>query len=449
MLATLVWIIFVAGTLLNLNALWRVDVRRLDLLDGILLGQAYYVIVPLAAFLIAGQSEAPDLLLVYRPYQDLATTFMLLSGLYLFPLLRLIVPRIHPASRDTSDPAMFGWVVLLFLGSGLAAFSLSGLGTGGHWQGNLEDAFRNPAFLPIKYAANVARNAVFAVLLYRVTSGRTSAWRAVLWGGAFAVIDLMTTFNRITAVYLVLLIVLLLKHRPVSLALAASASLAAFSSLSALWPAFRGLATVRGYSLASFAEAWDIAQRAGSAAPRTLDGSLNSVFESSNIVVLNWIVTNYGDADRPFLAFAMFARPLTLLVPGAVWPSRPENFGLSLGEQIAHLPSLALNSTLYGESYANFGWFWPLGLGAFVLLWHAAYRLIAPNARVVQMMGAFAGIAMWRFDASFIGSAALLTGALVCATWIVRTSHFKPYGRFYFYSFASLIPVVFLVGQLR
>jgi len=122
---------------------------------------------------------------------------------------------------------------------------------------------------------------------------------------------------------------------------------------------------------------------------------------------------------------------VTLLLPGSLWPGRPQNFGLSLGDGIAGIPSLALNSTLYGESYANFGWFWPLGLSAFLLLWHGVYRAIAPNARVVQMMGAFAAIAMWRFDASFVGCAALLTGGLVLGLWLVRASRLTPARRLY------------------
>jgi hypothetical protein len=47
------------------------------------------------------------------------------------------------------------------------------------------------------------------------------------------------------------------------------------------------------------------------------------------------------------------------------------------------------------------------------------------------MMGAFAGVAMWRFDASFVGCAALLTGTLVCALWLTRIGGRKPSGRIY------------------
>ncbi len=449
MIALFVWILFLGGAALNLRLLARIDLARLDFLDGILIGQAYYVIVPLFVFLCEGQTEVASLEIGYRPYTDIATTGMLLTGLFLFPALRLCVGRVHPASPDRSDPRMGLTVAMLFVATAVLAFLLTGLAQGGHWQENVGAAFAHPAFLPIKYAANVARNAVFAVLLYRVTTGQMTARAALLAGLAFALLDLLTTFNRVTAVYLLILAMLLFKHAPLRMTLATGLSLWGLSTLSVLWPSFRGLATAQGYSLGAFAEAWDTAARAQEGSPVPLDAALNGVFESSNIVVLNWIVEHYGTAERPFLAFAMFARPLTLLLPGAVWPDRPQNFGLSLGDGIADIPSLALNSTLYGEAYANFGWFWPLGLGAFVLLWHQVYRFIAPNARMVQMMGAFAAIAMWRFDASFIGCAALLTAALVFGLWLVRISAPEPLGRFTLLSSAGLASLALLALQLQ
>ena len=447
MIHAIVWFFFAGGLAINAWLFARMDLARLDFLDGILIGQAYYIIVPMAVFLVAGHADMPDVGLTYRPYGDLATTGMLMGGMFLFPLLRLIVARVPRDSRDTSDPRMAAAVVLLFVVTGLVSFLLTGLAQGGHWQENVDGAFGNPLFLPIKYTANVTRNAVFAVLLYCVTTGRLTTSRAVMIGVVFVGMDLLTTFNRITAVYLLIMAMLLMKRRPWRMLLAGATSLWTLSAFSTVWPAFRGLATARGYSAASFAQAWTMARQAQGTG--TLDASLNGVFESSNIVVLNWIVEHYGSAERPFLAFAMFARPVTLLLPGSLWPGRPQNFGLTLGDGIAHLPSLALNSTLYGESYANFGWFWPLGLSAFVLLWHMVFRLIAPNARIVQMMGAFAAIAMWRFDASFVGCAALVTGGLVFGLWLVRISVARRVGPFYFVTSAGAVVVALFTMQLR
>lgn len=421
MIALPIILLFLGGAACNLALLARMRLLRIDFLDGILIGQVYYVVIPMAVFLIAGETAMPPLSLVYRPYEDLSTTGLLIAGLYLFPLLRVLAPPTRTARCD-SDPQMLSVVLALFIVSGLLSFLASGLAQGGHWQGNVDAAMRNPAFVVLKYVANVSRNAVFAVLLHRVASGWMSAARAICLGSGCALFDLATTFNRITAVYLLLMVLLLLKDRPLRMVATGAGSLAGLSLVSAYWPAFRGLATAQGYSVASFASAWDSARRAGagSASSGALDAAMNGVFESSNIVVLNWIVEHFGSFDRPFLVSAMYARPLTLLLPASLWPQRPENFGLTLGDAIAGNPSLALNSTLFGEAFANFGWFWPVGLGAFVLFWHFAFRLLAPHSRVVQTMGAFAAIAMWRFDASFVGCAFLLTAALTFALACAR-----------------------------
>lgn len=434
MIVFCVAVLYLAGLAINIRWLMRLDLARMDFLDGILIGQAYYIIIPLGFFLIEGRTVMADVALIYQPYIDLNTTAVLILGMYLFPALRIFFPRVQKNRADTTDPRTAHALILLFVAASIVSFMISGLAQGGHWQENLDGAFNNPLFLPIKYAANVTRNAVFAVLLYCVTIERIAKSKALWIGLACAVFDLMTTFNRITAVYLLIMALLMLKHHPVRMVLAGTITLWGASALSAMWPAFRGLATAEGYTVQSFAKAWQTVRSAQEMTTGSLDSTLNGVFESSNIIVLNWIVQNYDGLEKPFIPFTMFARPVTLLLPGSVWPNRPKNFGLTLGDDIAQLPHLALNSTLYGESFANFGWFWPFGLSVFVLLWHGVYRLIAPNSRAVQAMGAFAAIAMWRFDASFVGCATLLTGALVFGLWLTRLGGFKIYGQFYSYS---------------
>ncbi|MEW9855267.1 hypothetical protein [Novosphingobium sp. M1R2S20] len=115
---------------------------------------------------------------------------------------------------------------------------LTDLAHGGHWQGNLEAALDNPAFLPIKYTSHVARNAVFAVLLYRVTTGWMSPQRALIFGATVALLDLLTTSIRITAVYLLIMVMLLMKHPPLRMVAVGGVSLWALSAFSAMGPSF-------------------------------------------------------------------------------------------------------------------------------------------------------------------------------------------------------------------
>ena len=420
MIVLFVGLLFLVGASFNVLLLIRMDVRQMDFMDGILIGQVYYIVLPMLFFLLTGVVQISGLFLGYWLYDDLQGTAVILCGLFLLPLLRLLLPRSSLHAPDTSDPRMVWVMVCLFLATGVLSFALSGLGSGGHWQGNLDAAFGNPLFLPTKFAANIARNVVFAGLLYAVVVKRLRPASAITLGAVLALFDLATTFNRITAVYLLLMVLLILKNRPWRMLLVGGASLTALSLVSGWWPVFRGLATRQGYTIESFARAWDLTQRAQADTMGTLDTALNGVFESSNLVVLNWIVNNYGTQEQPHLVYAMFLRPLTVLLPGSIWPDRPTTMSVELGSAIAGVEGLALNSTVYGEAFANFGWFWPLGLAAFLAGAHLLFRSLSPQARVVQMMGAFVAIAFWRFDSSYLGCSAVMLGLVVAGLRLTR-----------------------------
>lgn len=422
MLGFFIITLFISGALVNLRALGKMDIARIDFMDGILIGQMYYIIIPMTFFLFTGETSMLDLPLDYRPYDDLQTTAVIIIGMFMMPGLRWLLPRTSARAPDTSDVRTFPLMVFIFIMTSVLTFLLTGMGEGGHWQENVEDAFENPLFLPIKYTANVARNAIFAVLLYRVTTNRMKLTTAALYGLVFTLFDLFTTFNRITAVYWLIMVLLMLKRKPVRMLLVGGTSLTALSFVSGIWPIFRGLATQRGYNLESFAYAWDLAQRATSKTGSTLDSMLNGVFESSNLIVLNWVVNNFGSSERPYLVYAMFVRPMTVLLPTSVWPERPSTVGVTLGTAIAGKSGLALNSTMYGEAFANFAWFWPLGLGLFLTASHLVFRALAPNSRIMQMIGAFTAIAFWRFDSSYVGSTAMLLSLLVAGMWLMRLS---------------------------
>lgn len=414
-----IWLFFIAGVLLNLYTLSRIDVRRLDFIDGALIGHAYYIMIPLTFFLIMGQAVVEDLSLMYRPFVDLGTTTVLLEGMFLFPLLRLLLPRLRKG-QDSTDPRLLRVMLIVFLVSTVASFLMIGLGGGGHWQESLGSALEgNPLVLLTKHASNVSRNAVFGLLLYAHLSGRLSARMTLGIGLVVSLLDLFMTFNRITAVYLLLVLLLMLHRRPVVMAAVGAVTLTLLSSVSVLWPMFRGLATSGGYSLDSVQSAAEAAS-ANTRTTSPIDFALNGVFESSNISVLDWIVKNTGSPDFPFLHGEMFVRPLTVMLPSFIWPDRPQNFGLALGDRIAHINGLALNSTLYGEPYANFGLAWPLALGGFLAAAHLLYWAIDRRARGVGAMGAFCAIAIWRFDSAFVGVAILFTAMIVIALHYIQ-----------------------------
>jgi hypothetical protein len=164
---------------------------------------------------------------------------------------------------------------------------------------------------------------------------------------------------------------------------------------------FRGVALVRGYNIESFIYAVGFVARNTVSSTDTLSVQLNGVFESVNIVVLNYVVENAGQAF-PFQYGSMAVRAFTFFLPSTIWAGRPEGFGVLLGRTINDATSgVAFNSTMLGEAYGNFGSFWPIFL--FLLLWvfHLMFKLLGNGRPVVGFVAAFCAIAMWRFDVTF------------------------------------------------
>lgn len=407
----LIWLLFVVGVAYNVYLLRRMDLRRLDFMDGILLGQAYYLFIPMFFIFLRGETDFQDMGMSYLPFEDLRTTGVLLTGLYLLPTLRLLFPK-SPVTVDLTSPHLLRFMLALFLVSSVLSFLMIGLSHGGNWVTATTDAFEgNPATVLIKHAANFSRTTVFGILVYRVYRGDMTMRRAIPVGVAIVATDLLLSFNRITAVYLLISILLMLRRRPMLMLSFAVPTMLVLSSVSALWPVIRSFATVQGYSVQGFQKAVEISlSQQGIDSP--VDTALNSLFESSNIVVLNWVVIHTG-TRLPYLNGQMYVRPATVLLPSSIWPDRPEGFGIILGKQLSNANGLALNSTLFGEPFANFGMLWPLGLTAFLFVLHMLFRMLAGQSRGIGFVATYTAIGMWRFDSSFVGISLILTFAMV------------------------------------
>lgn len=417
-MALFVIIFFIVAVCLNTYCLKKIDVKRLDFLDGILIGQLYYIAVAMVFFLAKGSAKIADLDITYHPYVDLETTAVIISGMILLSLLRIVVPRVRKSSADTSDPSTFQYVVILYISFSIVSFQMSGLGAGGHWQDNIRESLSgNPAFVYIKSASNVFRNVVFGALIYEHSRSKITTSHAIICGLLLSVFDLFLTFNRITAVYFLISLAFILRGTLARVVLAISAFII-LPSASLLWPMFRGLATTQGYNYDSFQSAANIASSHDTA--NTIDETLNSVLESSNIIILDWIVKNIGTPSLPFLGGDMFVRGITVLVPRQLWPNRPSSFGVQIGETVARVPGLSLNSTIYGESFANFGWGWLVALPVFLLALHFLFRLLARGNRAMGAMSAFIGIAIWRFDSTFAIMSLLMLTVFSIMLWLKR-----------------------------
>ncbi len=84
-----------------------------------------------------------------------------------------------------------------------------------------------------------------------------------------------------------------------------------------------------------------------------LTGYLSGVSESSNLNVFVTIVRVFPDQQGYLLGHTL-VRPFVFWIPRQIWPAKPFAFQSIIGESFVG-EGVSLNSTFFGECYANFG----------------------------------------------------------------------------------------------
>jgi hypothetical protein len=430
----LIWINYLVASALSLWCLSRIDIRRLTFADGLLVGTVYYLVLPMLFILIDRGISAQFILSDdYLPFRDLDTTLVIIICLYFIPVLHLFLPRPKPIALDTNGILSLNRLILIFVAvlyfvSTVGSFWLSGLWAGGHWHANAQEALANSGLaLVLRHVASFARTAIFAILVYQVWTSAVSHRFFLAMGSVVVVCDLLLTFNRITAVYFLLSILMLNRNRRLVVSAVVVALIFVLPAISNMWPVFRGLATRNGYNLEGMIAAAEIAYRTVAAHPGLADFT-SGVFESINIPVLNYIVQHQGDTLN-VAPGSIYLRPATIFLPRMIWSDRPEVYGTILGASInIGSNGLALNSTLIGEPYGNFGAWWPIGILPMYFVYHLLFLQLSRVSPVFGAIGAFCAIAMWRFDSTVTAVALALCIILLFAvrTWI--SSHHRERG---------------------
>jgi hypothetical protein len=84
-----------------------------------------------------------------------------------------------------------------------------------------------------------------------------------------------------------------------------------------------------------------------------------------------------------------------------MWPERPDPFSVVVGERVSADGLLALNTTIFGEGYGNFGY------GAFVLvplsflMMQFFFSILRRRSMYTDLSSFFIALAMIRFDFSY------------------------------------------------
>jgi hypothetical protein len=390
-------------------ALRGVDFRRPGFVDGTLVGAAFFVMVPMIPILLFEKMQAyplraPD----YLPFVDLTTTSNLLVGVLALSASawavrkfkhRRVVAELSISATRRSDI----WILFaIYMCLSVATFIISGKGEGGHWMENLEGTFATDtkAILVANFA-NAYRAAIFGALVYLVERRLISAVLAVVIGAGIAGFDLAVSFNRITFAYLAVMTLVIFRKRFWSMAGALALAAFPFSYLSNFWGTFRALALNDGFTFSGMQKAAILTNSIQGGGERSVFSAINGTFEASNIAVFNWIVASVPGSFEPLWGSTLLVRPLTVVVPSTFWPNKPAVFGTVVGEKLQGIHGLALNSTLFGEVYANFYFYWVFVLIAIVLIIDYIFSKIAILNPMYGACAVFVGFACWRFDFAF------------------------------------------------
>jgi len=166
-------------------------------------------------------------------------------------------------------------------------------------------------------------------------------------------------------------------------------------------------------------QTWQMAIQYASTEATSIDRKLNSLFEASNLIILNYIVKNVGVTFDPYWGYTAIIRPLTTFLPSSFWAGKPKVFGTYMGMEINSYKGLALNSTLFGEAIANFPYVWPVYLIAFLILMDRLYLVGSRYVPGLYAMSFFIAFALWRFDANF-ASIGLYTAVFISIPLVMR-----------------------------
>ncbi len=407
-ISVLIWLLYIFFSFFTVILLKHIDIRKFGFSEGVLIGLIYFLVIPMFLILWNGKLEAEGIFAdPYFPFEDLNTTLNIFVGwsVILFSTIFLKSMGRRDFNSYKTPIGIFYFKLMLLLYFVFSAYSIvnSGIGTeGSHWHASTAAAFEgSSSYIFIKNFSGAYRVMLFGGLLGLFIVKKLDLKKTLLLGSVIAFFDLMTTFNRILLVFLIILMLLMIgKYRKWAyLIITGLFPIVAF--LSNAWPNFRSTAFINGLSWSSIGDAWQVSINNVNDSGLHISDMMNGLFESSNIVVYNFIVNKFGEEFPFYYGYTFLLRPMTTFIPSTIWVDKPRVFGTYLGEIINSYPGLALNSTLFGEVYANFYLFWPLFLFAFIVFFDRLYNYLNIYVPFSNYMAFFIAIALWRFDANF------------------------------------------------
>lgn len=428
MIHILIWAGYFTLMVLTFIELRKIRVSSINFSNGVIIGLIYFIGIPFAFILYAQQLTAEGIYAAsYEPFLDTGTTLTVYIGwltiLVSHMFIRLKMNTNNHTASSLKIDIVWKLIITIYFSTSLYSAISSGIGSeGSHWHSSTANAFEGSTlFIILKNFSGAFRVMIFGYLIFLVQTGKLSIKKSLIFGAIIVVFDLALTFNRIMLVFYLVMIYILLRRSWLIMTIAIIAITPIAVIASKAWPIFRGIIFQNGFSVEATIQAWNMAIYSSGKQEDSLSSTLNSVFESSNLVVLNFIQNHLGQEVPIFWGYTFLLRPITTFIPSTIWAEKPRVFGTYLGEIINGIDGLALNSTLFGEALANFSYFWPIALLIFIILFTKIYCIIDSRLPGANLMSVFVGIALWRFDSNFASVGAYACGLLIISWILIRT----------------------------
>lgn len=339
-----------------------------------LLGQFYFLYLPLSAISFAGQFaiEAFETSSLWgrvdmRNPDDFNAAMLVLVALTInlvvFALIYASQPRRQPV-QIVSDSWQAGIRRLLWLlgGALFCAWSAQIVASGGlaeflaaHWYTRHDEFFERYGalfvlFVRVTDAMHLAFAAAAGVYIYGCLQTRRYGWVMLAFVACILLAGMILTGNRIFIAILGIFSIwclALVGRRLLLLGVFLAAPVAAW--IFSLWATVRGdLPNILENIQASWAEPFG---KEVHFARIVFD-----LTEGINVMVLLQLVKDYVSGSFELLLGETYAKLFVFFVPAALMPDKPRGLTTTLAEVFEPGEATSLPATSFGEMFANFGW---------------------------------------------------------------------------------------------
>ena len=387
-----------------------------EFLSGIVIGNIYFALVPMTLTLVLGEIVAEGLPI--EPFRSASVSvgaYVLLFTAAILGAASISVPKHIKTLNNEPTKGEFLFVFAVSLMMLIIVFFNSGKLSGSHWAAHHEGGFIGSVVAVVSLSLRAYLYAL-ATALFRHHL-RTTLFVALI----YTVLDIVLTGNRISVLYLILAMYFSGGFSKFAWTLMCVVLSPAVLFLSSLYPAFRGVVWSQFGGFSGFLDALYYVSDVNFS-PKYAISIVYNLFEASNVAVFQYIFREFGKLHPFIYGETVLVKPLTFFIPREIWDDKPLGLGTRIGNDIFGIDGLSLNSLMYGEFYANFGWFAPLV--AFVLLVVLATVLRGsgmyrdPRHRLALFI---LGFSAWRHEFNYIVfSFASLLVVIYLSRWLFR-----------------------------